>query len=335
MLKKIKKKILVTGGLGFIGTNLLNYLSSKKKYTILNIDKFSYASNTPKIHNPDVKTLKIDLIKKNKVFEVFSDFKPDAVFNLAAETHVDRSITNPKSFINSNILGTYNLLEAIRFHGLKTKLIHISTDEVFGDLSHSDKPFQESTPYNPSSPYSASKASSDFLVKSWGRTYGINYVVTNCSNNFGPYQNKEKLIPKVIMAILNKKKIPIYGNGAQIRDWLYVIDHCIALERILNNFKNQETYNIGANNQIKNIDLIKKICLMMDKKIFSKEKSKFKSSDLISFVKDRPGHDIKYAIDNSKIVRELNWAPKFELDKALNNTIQWYLSRYASDKSLS
>lgn len=329
MSKKIKnKKLIVTGGLGFIGTNLLRYLLSKKKYSILNIDKFSYASNSQKIINQDIKTVKIDLIKKDKIFEIFKDFKPDAVFNLAAETHVDRSIINPKSFINSNILGTYNLLEVIRSTNLKTKLIHISTDEVFGDLSNSNKLFKETTPYNPSSPYSASKASSDLLVKSWGRTYGINYVITNCSNNFGPYQNKEKLIPTVIMSILKKKRIPIYGNGTQIRDWLYVVDHCIALEKILSKFKNHETYNIGANNQIKNIDLIKKICLIMNQKIFSKQKIKFDSFDLISFVKDRPGHDIKYAIDNSKITRELNWSPKFDLDTALKNTIHWYLSNY-------
>lgn len=329
MSKKIKKKkLIVTGGLGFIGTNLLRYLLSKNKYSILNIDKYSYASNSQKIINQDIKTVKIDLIKKDKIFEIFKDFKPDAVFNLAAETHVDRSIINPKSFINSNILGTYNLLEVIRSTNLKTKLIHISTDEVFGDLSHSNKRFKETTPYNPSSPYSASKASSDLLVKSWGRTYGINYVITNCSNNFGPYQNKEKLIPTVIMSILKKKRIPIYGNGTQIRDWLYVVDHCIALEKILSKFKNHETYNIGANNLIKNVDLIKKICLIMNQKIFSKEKNKFDSFDLISFVKDRPGHDIKYAIDNSKITRELNWSPKFDLDTALKNTIQWYLSNY-------
>ena len=320
--------MLVTGGLGFIGTNLLSYLSNKKNYNIINIDKFTYASNIPKINLSNIKTLKIDLAKKHQVFDVINYFKPDAVFNLAAETHVDRSIMKPNLFISSNIVGTFNLLEAIRLHSFKTKLIHISTDEVFGDLTNLNKSFKESTPYNPSSPYSASKASSDFLVKSWGRTYGIKYVITNCSNNFGPHQNIEKLIPTVIMSILNKKKIPVYGNGTQIRDWLYVIDHCIALDKILNNFKNHETYNIGANNQLRNIDLIKKICLIMDRQIFLKEKIKINSTDLISFVKDRPGHDIKYSIDNSKIKRDLKWTPKYNLDIALKNTIKWYLHNY-------
>ena len=329
MLKKTKKKnILVTGGLGFIGINLLKYFSSKKHYNILNIDKYTYASNYLKKNYSNIKTIKIDIAKKNKVFDVFKDFKPDVILNLAAETHVDRSIVKPKSFINSNIIGTFNLLEALRYFSPKTKLIHISTDEVFGDLSNLNKSFKETSPYNPSSPYSATKASSDMLVKSWGRTYDLNYVITNCSNNFGPYQNKEKLIPTVIRAILKRQKIPVYGNGNQIRDWLYVLDHCIALNTILNNFKNQETYNIGANNQLKNIDLIKKICSIMDKQIYLKEKVKINSSELISFVKDRPGHDIKYSIDNSKIVRDLKWTPKFNIDFALKKTIKWYLHHY-------
>ena len=329
MLKKSKRKnILVTGGLGFIGINLLKFFSLKKNYNILNIDKYTYASNDLKKSHLNTKTIKIDIAKKNKVFEVFKDFKPDVILNLAAETHVDRSIIKPKSFINSNVIGTFNLLEAMRYFSPNAKLIHISTDEVFGDLSNSNKSFKETSPYNPSSPYSASKASSDMLVKSWGRTYDLNYVITNCSNNFGPYQNKEKLIPTVIRTILNRQRIPVYGNGNQVRDWLYVFDHCIALNTILNNFKNQETYNIGANNQLKNIDLIKKICFIMDKQIYLKEKVKINSTELISFVKDRPGHDIKYAIDNSKIVRELKWTPKFNIDIALKTTIKWYLHNY-------
>lgn len=320
-------KTIITGGSGFIGTNLVEYLLNKKDFIILNIDKLGYASNQNSFERERLSFIKLDIQNQKKLSEVIIKFKPQLIFNLAAETHVDRSISHPYSFIKSNILGTYSLLESIRHSNIDCKLIHISTDEVFGDLENSKRKFKENSPYNPSSPYSASKASSDFLVKSWGRTFDIKYNVTNCSNNFGPYQNKEKLIPKVIDSIINKKPIPVYGKGNQIRDWLYVEDHCSALYQVFKKFKNKETYNIGSNNQIRNINLIKQICYLTDKEIYKRTKRVLNSTNLISNVNDRPGHDIKYAINNEKIENSINWKPKFKMKQALQITIKWYLDK--------
>lgn len=321
------KKILITGGLGFIGSNLIIYLMKLNKFNILNIDKYSYASNQPLLNRKYLTNLKLDISNYEELFKTINNFNPELIFHLAAESHVDRSIDASENFIKSNIYGTYTLLEAIKNSKIQTKLIHVSTDEVFGDLANSRKKFSEKTCYNPSSPYSASKASSDFLVKAWGRTYGIDYLITNCSNNFGPYQHIEKLIPTIINSIKNQKSIPVYGDGSQIRDWLYVEDHCEALYKLSqSNFKN-ESFNIGGNNTISNLKLIRKICQIADEEIYKKKHLKFKSQKLIKFVDDRPGHDIKYSINFNKIKKKIYWSPKHKFDNALRSTVNWYLDK--------
>ncbi len=328
------KKYLITGGAGFIGSCLVKRLAKKLNHICV-VDKLSYSSNKsnilPELKKKNIQFRKIDISNQKKTLKCIYNFKPDVILHLAAESHVDRSIDFNYPFIKSNILGTHSILESARcyFNNLnKTKkkifrFIHVSTDEVYGDLGNKKILFKESTKFDPSSPYSASKASSDLLVKAWSKTYGIPAIVTNCSNNFGPFQHPEKLIPHMIISALSGKKLPIYGNGLQIRDWIYVEDHISALIRICQKGKIGETYNIGGNKQIRNINIVKKICLYLDKYYKkSKEESFFK---LISYVKDRPAHDKHYAVNIQKIKSHVGWSPNIKFDKYLNYTIRWYL----------
>jgi len=318
------KKIIVTGGSGFIGSNLVNYLV-KKNYFVINIDKLTYSSNTYPNHNlskKNYKFFKIDINKKSKLKKIIKKYKPECIFNLAAETHVDRSIDSPFQFIHSNILGVYNLLEAIRENNKKNKkikLVHISTDEVYGDIISSRS--NEKFPYNPSSPYSASKASADHLIKSYIRTYKLPAMISNCCNNYGPYQFPEKLIPKMISNILNNKPLPIYAKGQNSREWIHVEDHCEALYKIFKKGKIGETYNIGTNNELENIKICKMICLKINKL----KKNKFNNLKLIKFVDDRKGHDLRYAINNNKIKKTLGFRSKYKFENALDTTVKWYL----------
>ena len=316
------KKVIVTGGLGFIGSNLINIL--KKKYFVINIDKVTYASNFKNI-DPDIKNYKFykqDINNKIFIKKILKKYHPSIIFNLAAETHVDRSIDGPKQFIESNILGVFNLLESIRNYKKKIKLIHISTDEVYGDIKKNHKSKEEDR-YNPSSPYSASKASGDLLIKSYIRTYRIPAIITNCCNNFGPNQYPEKLIPTIIYNILNKKPIPIYGIGKNVREWIYVEDHCNALIKIAENGIIGENYNIGSGTILNNIQIAEKIMLNF-KKINRSQNIKSK----IYFVKDRPGHDLRYCLDSSKIKNELKWKCKSSFDQRINETITWYINKF-------
>jgi len=319
------KKIIVTGGSGFIGSNLVNYLI-KKRCFVINLDKLTYSSNkyNNKLrNNRNYKHFKVDIVNQKKLIEIIKKFKPKAIFNLAAETHVDRSIDGPKNFIHSNIIGTFNILESLRFLQKKKnnpKLIHISTDEVYGDIKKNYRS-SENHKYEPSSPYSASKASADHLVKSYIRTYNLKAVISNCCNNYGPYQFPEKLIPKIITNIFNNKELPIYGNGRNSREWIHVNDHCEALFTLYLKGKNGESYNVGSGINLSNIDLVKnilKICKSMKIKIGNKTK--------INFVKDRPGHDFRYALDNKKIFKKLKWKAKIKFKKGLKDTIIWYLN---------
>jgi len=319
------EKIIVTGGLGFIGSNLINIL--QKKYFIINIDKVSYASNFNNI-DPNIKNYKFykqDINNKFFIKNILKKYNPSIIFNLAAETHVDRSIDGPKQFIQSNILGVFNLLESIRCHKKKIKLIHISTDEVYGDLKKIYKSKEEDA-YNPSSPYSASKASGDLLIKSYIRTYKIPAVITNCCNNFGPNQYPEKLIPTIIYNILNKKSIPIYGNGKNIREWIYVEDHCNALIKVAEKGVVGENYNIGSGITLNNIQITKKI-ISIFKKINNDKNIKSK----ILFVKDRPGHDLRYCLNSSKIQNKLKWKCKSNFNQRINETIIWYIDKFRSN----
>ena len=326
------KKIIVTGGSGFIGSNLVNYLV-KKNYFVVNIDKLTYSSNTypnQSLTKKNYKFLKIDINNKSKINYVIRKYKPVCIFNLAAETHVDRSIDSPFQFIHSNILGVFNILEAIRKNkkNKKIKLVHISTDEVYGDIIASRS--NEKFPYNPSSPYSASKASADHLIKSYIRTYKIPALISNCCNNYGPYQFPEKLIPKIITNILNNKSLPIYAKGQNSREWIYVEDHCEALYKIFKKGKIGESYNVGSNINLKNINLVKTIL-----KIFKKKKYKIGKKVKINYVKDRPGHDFRYALNSNKIRKQIGWKSKINLDKGLNMTIDWYLNNKSFINSIS
>lgn len=323
--------ILVTGGCGFIGSNFIRLLISKD-FNILNIDKLTYAGTLNNLKdlsdNSNYSFIRGDISDANLIKTTLEKFKPNYIINFAAESHVDNSIISSHQFIQSNIIGTFNLLEKTRkyYFNLKEKeksvfkFHQISTDEVYGDMNN--ELFHEESNYRPSSPYSASKASADHLVRAWQRTYNLPTIITNCSNNFGPYQYPEKLIPLVIINALNEKKIPVYGDGKQIRDWIYVSDHCDALLKCIECGKEGETYNIGSSNQITNIELIKKICRIMDD---IKPRKNYKNyEELIEFVKDRPGHDKKYGINSDKAIRELNWIPKVKFDMAIINTIKWY-----------
>ena len=315
------QKIIVTGGLGFIGSNLIELLI-KNKYFVINIDKISYSSNfynVKEFSKKNYKFIKCDINNRIKIRKILRKYRPLGIFNLAAETHVDRSIDNPSDFIKSNILGVYNLLEEFKIFykkNNKTKLIHISTDEVFGDVLTGRS--SENHPYKPSSPYAATKASSDHLIYSYVRTFDIPAIVTNCSNNYGPKQHPEKLIPKLIYNILNNKKLPLYGKGTNSREWIYVEDHCKALIKIFKKGEIGNFYNIGSNKNLNNIQ-ITKLLLKVASKIL-----KIKSNVKIHFIKDRPGHDLRYALNSKKIKNKLNWSPLIKFESGLKKTFLWY-----------
>lgn len=315
------KKVIVTGGLGFIGSNLIELLI-EKKYYVLNIDKISYSSNfyNVKDYSKNYKFKKKNISNKN-LKDIIFNFKPNGIFNLAAETHVDRSIDKPDDFIKSNIIGVFNILEIFKQFSSKfknTRLIHVSTDEVYGDVLKGRT--NENYPYNPSSPYAASKASSDHLVSSYIRTYKIPAIITNCSNNYGPKQHPEKFIPKIIYNIINNKPLPIYGNGSNSREWIYVLDHCKALIKVFEKGKIGNFYNIGSNKNEKNLNICKKL-LKIAKLNFS-----IKNNIKIKYVKDRPGHDVRYALNSNKINNELGWKPETSLQSGLLKTFKWYLN---------
>jgi dTDP-glucose 4,6-dehydratase len=329
-------RILVTGGAGFIGSAVVRYLIEDARHEVMNIDALTYAGNLESIpcsDNPRYQFAKVNVCDLAALVEVFNSFKPDAVMHLAAESHVDRSIDGPVEFIQTNIVGTYNMLEASRSYWQtlsdtgkdKFRFHHISTDEVYGDLG-SEGLFSESTSYEPSSPYSASKAASDHLVRAWHRTYGLPVLVTNCSNNYGPYHFPEKLIPLVILNALAGKPLPVYGDGSQIRDWLYVEDHARALVTVVCKGEVGETYNIGGHNERRNIDVVKTICTILDELVPNQLSHIDRYEDLITYVADRPGHDIRYAIDAGKIERELGWLPQETFESGIRKTVEWYLA---------
>ncbi|MDU1518760.1 MAG: dTDP-glucose 4,6-dehydratase [Klebsiella michiganensis] len=331
-------KILVTGGAGFIGSAVVRHIIENTSNEVRVIDCLTYAGNleslAPVAGNKRYSFSQTDITDAKSVAEQFSDFRPDIVMHLAAESHVDRSIDGPAAFIQTNLIGTFTLLEASRqyWSTLDTaqkqtfRFHHISTDEVYGDLHGTDDLFTEDTPYAPSSPYSASKAGSDHLVRAWNRTYGLPVVVTNCSNNYGPYHFPEKLIPLTILNALAGKPLPVYGNGEQIRDWLYVEDHARALYKVATEGRSGETYNIGGHNERKNIDVVRTICAILDKVVEQKPGNINQFADLITFVKDRPGHDLRYAIDAAKIQRDLGWVPEETFESGIEKTVHWYLN---------
>ena len=330
-------KFLITGGLGFIGTNLIKFLLSKNEHEILNLDKITYSANSSENKffklNDLYSFVKGDICDETLVTGLLNDFKPDFVMNLAAESHVDKSISGPNDFIRTNIFGTTNLLNTTKDYWSKLsgkkkyqfRFHHISTDEVFGSV-FDDGLFHEESRYDPSSPYAASKASSDHLVRAWHKTYGLPILISNCSNNYGPYQYPEKLIPLIILNALELKSLPIYGNGLQVRDWLHVEDHVKALYKIITNGTVGETYNIGANNQINNIKLVKNICNFLDSELKEKQKGIQSYKDLIRYVDDRPGHDVCYGIDARKIKKELDWNPEIDFQLGIQKTIRWYIN---------
>tara|TARA_Y200000002_G_scaffold355164_1_gene335924 strand:+ start:2687 stop:3721 length:1035 start_codon:yes stop_codon:yes gene_type:complete len=330
-------KILVTGGAGFIGGAVIRHIISKTSFDVINVDKLTYAGNLDSLKEIENSSRynfeKVDICDEEGICRIFDKYQPTMIMHLAAESHVDRSITGPFEFLRTNILGTYNLLQqSLKYYSKKNnlnkkqfKFHHISTDEVFGDLENDNDFFNELTPYAPSSPYSASKASSDHLVRAWGRTYDLPFVITNCSNNYGPYHYPEKLIPATILNALNGSKINIYGKGDQIRDWLYVDDHASALLDVIINSSNGETYNIGGNNEKTNIEVVETICEILEELSPIKPKSINRYCDLITHVEDRPGHDRRYAIDSSKIQNELGWKPKENFESGLRKTVEWYL----------
>lgn len=323
-------RILVTGGAGFIGSAVIRLLIKSTEHQVLNVDRLTYAGNLESLREVSDSSrysfFQADICDRSAMEKAFADFKPDAVMHLAAESHVDRSIDGPAQFIQTNIFGTYNLLETARSYAKDRKdfrFHHISTDEVYGDLELDNSLFTEETPYDPSSPYSASKASSDHLVRAWHRTFGLPVLITNCSNNYGPYHFPEKLIPLVILNALDEKPLPVYGKGEQIRDWLHVEDHARALVKVVTDGKPGETYNIGGHNEKQNIEVVRTICSVLDE--LSPRSGGGRYEELITFVADRPGHDMRYAIDAGKIDRELGWKPAETFESGLKKTVQWYL----------
>lgn len=329
-------RILVTGGAGFIGSAVIRHIIENTKHHVLNVDKLTYAGNLESLslvqQSDQYQFSQTDICNETAIEALFHEFQPNVVMHLAAESHVDRSIDGPAAFIQTNIIGTYTLLEVARKYWLNLdkkskknfRFHHISTDEVYGDLEGTTDLFTETTPYQPSSPYSASKASSDHLVRAWHRTYGLPVIVTNCSNNYGPYHFPEKLIPLVILNALDEKLLPIYGNGQQIRDWLFVEDHARALYKVVTEGKVGETYNIGGHNEKRNIEVVKTICTILDELKPKADGQLYES--LITFVTDRPGHDLRYAIDASKIKKELNWSPQETFETGIRKTVEWYLN---------
>ena len=331
------KKILVTGGAGFIGSAVVRHIIQNTQDSVVNVDKLTYAGNleslTEVANNPRYAFEQVDICDRAELDRVFAQHQPDAVMHLAAESHVDRSIDSACEFIQTNIVGTFNLLEAARAYWQQMpsekreafRFHHISTDEVYGDLHGTDDLFTETTPYAPSSPYSASKASSDHLVRAWLRTYGLPTIVTNCSNNYGPYHFPEKLIPLMILNALDGKPLPVYGDGMQIRDWLFVEDHARALYQVVTEGVVGETYNIGGHNEKANIEVVKTICALLEELVPEKPAGVARYEDLITFVQDRPGHDVRYAIDSAKISKELGWKPQETFESGIRKTVQWYL----------
>lgn len=334
----IKLKILITGGAGFIGSAVIRHIIKNTHDSVINIDKLTYAGNldnlTSVINHPNYQFEQIDICDRVALERVFNQYQPNAVMHLAAESHVDRSIDSAGEFIQTNIIGTFTLLEVARqyYNNLQPekqatfRFHHVSTDEVYGDLAGTQDLFTETTPYAPSSPYSASKASSDHLVRAWRRTYGLPTIITNCSNNYGCYHFPEKLIPLMILNALAGKPLPVYGDGQQIRDWLYVEDHARALYQVITHGKIGETYNIGGFNEKTNISVIEKICELLEEIAPNKPKGVKKYTDLITYVPDRAGHDVRYAIDASKIKRELGWQPEETFESGMRKTVQWYLA---------
>jgi dTDP-glucose 4,6-dehydratase len=330
-------KLLVTGGAGFIGSAVIRHLIRNTADSVVNVDKLTYAGNLESLAEisaePRYAFEHVDICNRTELDRVFRQHRPDAVMHLAAESHVDRSIDGPAAFIETNIVGTYTLLEAARAYWnaldedgrARFRFHHISTDEVYGDLEEPTALFTETTPYAPSSPYSASKAGSDHLVRAWRRTYGLPTVVTNCSNNYGPYHFPEKLIPLMILNALEGKPLPVYGKGNQVRDWLYVEDHARALYKVVTEGEVGETYNIGGHNEKQNIDVVHTICDLLEELAPSKPAGIARYADLIIFVADRPGHDLRYAIDAGKIQRELGWQPQETFESGIRQTVQWYL----------
>ena len=330
-------KTIVTGGAGFIGSALVRNIFKKTNFDLVNLDKLTYAGNLDSLSDIANSSRyfheQVDICDARELDRVFKQHQPDCVMHLAAESHVDRSIDGPADFINTNIVGTFNLLEAARsYYGSideakkeKFRFHHISTDEVYGDLEGEGDLFTEETPYAPSSPYSASKAASDHLVRAWGRTYSLPIIITNCSNNYGPYHFPEKLIPHVILNAIHGKPLPIYGDGLQIRDWLYVEDHAKALIKVVTEGEIGETYNIGGHNEKTNLEVVETICDLLEELAQEKPEGVKAYRDLITYVKDRPGHDMRYAIDASKIERELGWVPDETFETGLRKTVQWYL----------
>ena len=334
----MNKNILVTGGAGFIGSAVIRYIIKETDNNVLNIDKLTYAANLNSLMsvkgNKRYLFEKIDICNTDAIRQVIKKFQPDILIHLAAETHVDKSINDPSIFIQTNIMGTYILLEEVKNYwlglsGVKKnsfRFHHVSTDEVYGDLNiTSNELFSEKSPYKPSSPYSASKAGSDHLVRAWQRTYNLPTLITNCSNNYGPYQFPEKLIPLVVRNAMLGKKLPIYGDGKQIRDWLYVEDHAIALLKVATSGEVNKTFNIGGQNEIRNIDVVKTICKILNELAPSQIEGIKKYEQLITFVEDRPGHDLRYSIDITKIKKELDWIPNETFETVIKKTIKWYL----------
>lgn len=333
-------KILITGGAGFIGSAVVRHIINNTQDAVINVDKLTYAGNLESVKDVSdsdrYQFFKLDICDTEELIKVMNECAPDAIMHLAAESHVDRSITGPADFVQTNVVGTYSLLEATRQYwsslGEEKKQAfrfhHISTDEVYGDLPHPDEMsgelplFTETTPYAPSSPYSSTKAASDHLVRAWGRTYKLPVIITNCSNNYGPYHFPEKLIPLIIINALEKKPLPVYGKGDQIRDWLYVEDHARALYKVVTEAKPGSTYNIGGHNEKKNLDVVKTVCALLDEL----KPSEGHYADLITYVNDRPGHDRRYAIDSTKIQNELGWKPEETFETGMRKTVEWYLS---------